>query len=43
MEVVEEIDLAPFYAEISEDIGYHTGGTASAIDDFRIDSEKSSD
>lgn len=43
MEVVGEIDLAPFYAQISEDIGYHTGGTASAIDDFKINSEKSSD
>jgi len=43
MEVVSEIDLAPFYAQISEDIGYHTGGTASAIDDFKINSEESSD
>ena len=40
MEIVEQIDLAPFYAEISEDIGYHTGGTASAIDDFRINDKK---
>lgn len=43
MEVVDEIDMAPFYEQLSEDIGYHTGGTASAIDDFRIGNEKSSD
>ena len=38
MEVVEEVDMAPFYEMLSEDIGYHTGGTASAIDEFRIES-----
>lgn len=44
MEVVEQIDMAPFYAMLSEDIGYHTGGTASAIEDFRIaGNEESSD
>jgi hypothetical protein len=44
MEIVDQIDIAPYYAQLSEDIGYHTGGTASALDDFRIkNSEKSSD
>ena len=44
MEVIEQVDMAPFYAMLSEDIGYHTGGTASAIEDFRIaGNEESSD
>ena len=37
MEVVDEIDLTPYYEQMSEDIGYHTGGTASAIDNFKIE------
>ena len=44
MEVVEQIDLAPYYEQLSEDIGYHTGTTAKAIEEFRIrKNEESSD
>ena len=36
MEVVEEVDMP--YEMPYEDIGYLTGGTASATDEFRIES-----
>ena len=36
MEVVDEVDMSGWYEQMSEDIGYHTGGTASAISEFEI-------
>ena len=36
MEVVDEVDMSGWYEQMSEDIGYHTGGTASAISEFQI-------